>query len=124
MKCRHHAYARFRLLQVHSLGARLRGLLGRARPPGRRIGVWLFPCWAVHTVGMRYPIDVAFVGRDGSVRRLVRHLKPNRMALCLGAQSVVEFAVNTVDSELRYRRRLRVAIGRASGRRSSFVPLE
>ena len=29
--------------------------------------LWLQPCSSVHCVGMRYPIDVALVGRHGGV---------------------------------------------------------
>src|SRR5690606_21861232 len=43
---------RIRLVRARSMWARLRGLLGRVRPLGRRTGLWLSPCWAVHTFGM------------------------------------------------------------------------
>ncbi len=46
--------------------ARRRGLLGRDGIEGALV---LRPCRSVHTVGMRFPIDVAFVGRDGKVLR-------------------------------------------------------
>lgn len=104
---------RIRLVTTCGMLGRLRGLLCRAYPPGPRTGLWLSSCCAVHTIGMRYPIDVAFVDRDGRVRRLVRNLTPGRVAFCIGASSVIELAINTMDSPLRYQRRLHLAIRRA-----------
>ena len=46
---------------------RVRGLLGRDVVEG---GMVLRPCRQVHTVGMRFPIDVAFCDRDGRVLRV------------------------------------------------------
>jgi uncharacterized membrane protein (UPF0127 family) len=42
---------------------RRRGLLGR-ESLGATEGLLLTPCKAVHTVGMRFPIDVIFIDRD------------------------------------------------------------
>jgi len=49
-----------------SIRTRWRGLLGRDHLPYGDC-VLLRPCRSVHTVGMRFPIDVAFVDRDGVV---------------------------------------------------------
>lgn len=108
---------RIRLVQARSMWARLRGLLGRARPLGSRTGLWLSPCWAVHTFGMHYSLDVAFIGRDGGVQRLVRNLGPGRIAVCWGATSVIELRADLSDSSLRCRRRLQIAIRKARDRR-------
>jgi uncharacterized membrane protein (UPF0127 family) len=54
---------------------RYRGLLGRERIEGALV---LRPCRSVHTVGMRFPIDVAFCTRDLTVLRTVS-LRPNRV---------------------------------------------
>ena len=55
--------------------SRFVGLLGTAAI-GEGEGLWIVPCRSVHTLGMRYPIDVAFldargivVGIPGGVRR-------------------------------------------------------
>ncbi|MGE3856484.1 MAG: DUF192 domain-containing protein [Dehalococcoidia bacterium] len=56
---------------------RLRGLL--ARPPLRPGEALLIrPCNGVHTCGMRYPIDVVFLDREGRVLRVVPALRPWR----------------------------------------------
>lgn len=66
------------------------GLLARTRVQ-RDEGIWLSSCHAIHTVGMRYTIDVMFVDRDGCVLRIDREVRPNRFALsCRKAKAVVE----------------------------------
>lgn len=59
------------------MAARLRGLLGRPEPaPGE--GMLLVPCTGVHTFGLRYAIDVAFLDRAGRVVRARGGLRPGR----------------------------------------------
>ena len=43
--------------------ARLRGLLGTSELPADE-GLWLSPCNSVHSLGMRYAIDVIFLNRE------------------------------------------------------------
>ena len=45
--------------------SRLVGLLGTAAIAEGE-GLWIVPCRSVHTLGMRYPIDVAFLDARGS----------------------------------------------------------
>ncbi len=60
--------------------SRLRGLL--ARPPLRAgQGLLLLQCGSVHTVGMTYPIDVAFLDADGTVVRSIPRLAPCRVGV-------------------------------------------
>jgi len=56
--------------------ARRRGLLGRDGIDGVLV---LRPCRQVHTIGMRFAIDVAFCTRDGRVLRLTT-LRPGRVS--------------------------------------------
>lgn len=59
---------------------RLRGLL--ARPPMKEgEGFLLLECGSVHTVGMTYPIDVAFLDGEGTVVRNIAGLGPCRVGL-------------------------------------------
>ena len=53
---------------AESFGSRLRGLLGRDGIEG---ALYLHPAKSVHTLGMRFPIDVAFVDRELRVLRTV-----------------------------------------------------
>ena len=67
--------------------ARARGLLGRDGIDG---AIYLAPCRSVHTLRMRFPIDVAFVDDQMVVRRVLR-LRPGRITRpCLRARGVVE----------------------------------
>ena len=66
---------------------RARGLLLR-RPDGEELV--LFPCNDVHTVGMRHPIDVAFVDAAGVVLETYRNVGPLRRLRNRQAVAVVE----------------------------------
>lgn len=58
---------------------RLKGLLGtRAMHPGD--GLWISPCDSVHTLGMRYPLDVLFVDEQGIVVGSCPGLRPCRFS--------------------------------------------
>jgi uncharacterized protein len=45
---------------------RLRGLLDKTWLHSRE-GLWIVPCQSIHTVGMKFPIDVLFVDYSGHV---------------------------------------------------------
>ena len=77
---------------------RLRGLLGHREPqPGE--GLLIEPSNGIHTVGMRYPIDVLFVARDGTVIRCERALPPARMVPWVrGGHRVLELPSGTIDA--------------------------
>lgn len=63
---------------AHTFLSRLAGLLGTtAIAEGE--GLWLAPCHTVHTLGMRYPIDVAFLDARGVVVGILEELPPNRV---------------------------------------------
>jgi uncharacterized protein len=69
--------------------ARMRGLLGRrGLEPGE--GLLLRPASSVHTIFMRFPIDVVFLGRDGEVLKVAADVRPWRTAAARGAKAVVE----------------------------------
>jgi len=68
------------LIRIHvacDFFPRLIGLLGTVRPD-RKWALFITPCTGVHTIGMRYPIDILFLDRDGRVLQKVDELKPNR----------------------------------------------
>ena len=70
-----------------STGARVKGLLGRDGIEGALL---LQPAKSVHTLGMRFPIDVAFVDRDLVVVRTVV-MRPWRVGrIVFKAHSVIE----------------------------------
>jgi uncharacterized membrane protein (UPF0127 family) len=76
-----------RLEVAASYRTRRRGLLGRDGTAGALL---LTPCRAVHTLGMRFAIDVAYLDRSLTVLR-VETLRPGRMPLPrLAARHVLE----------------------------------
>ena len=75
--------------RLQSPWQRLRGLIGQPAPPAGQ-GVWLAPCRQVHTLWMRYPIDVVHLGQAGEVLS-VQTLPPWRIGRYLWrARGVVE----------------------------------
>jgi uncharacterized membrane protein (UPF0127 family) len=59
--------------------ARLRGLLGRSAL-SRREGLLLIGTKAIHTIGMRFPIDVAFLDCQSRVIHVIHSLPPFRFS--------------------------------------------
>lgn len=53
-------------------------------------GLWITPCEGVHTVGMKFPIDVLFLNKKRKVLKIRAAMPRWRMALCLWAHSVLE----------------------------------
>jgi uncharacterized membrane protein (UPF0127 family) len=72
--------------------SRLRGLLGASPGDlGNGWGLWIVPCRGVHTLAMRFPIDVVYLDRDGIVVHIDENLKPWRFArVHMQAASVLE----------------------------------
>jgi uncharacterized membrane protein (UPF0127 family) len=58
---------------------RKRGLLGREALASDE-GIYLVPCKGIHTFGMKFAIDVAFLAGDGRVVAVHHSLKPNRIS--------------------------------------------
>jgi len=71
---------------------RLRGLVGIAPDDFRNgRGIWIVPCHGVHTLAMRFPIDVAYLDQNRIVIHMERGLRPWRFApVRMQAVSVLE----------------------------------
>lgn len=80
-----------------AMGTRARGLIGRPRP-GQGEGLMLSPCRAIHTLGMRYAIDVIFLDRDGCVVALYPELRPGRFAWHPKATFALEVPTGTIEA--------------------------
>ena len=80
--------------------SRLVGLLGASEDDFRNgCGLWIRPCRGVHTLAMRFPIDVVYLDPAGTVVHLERALRPWRIApVRLQAASVLELPQNTITS--------------------------
>jgi len=57
---------------------RMRGLLGRRELPVGH-GLLIESCGSIHTLGMRFPIDVIFLDQAWQVRRICRMVQPGRL---------------------------------------------
>jgi uncharacterized membrane protein (UPF0127 family) len=71
--------------------ARMRGLLGKTGlPPGH--GLLILPCNAIHTIGMKFAIDVRFFDKKGNLVREYHHIQPGKWFVFGGfkAHSVLE----------------------------------
>jgi uncharacterized membrane protein (UPF0127 family) len=76
--------------------ARRRGLLG-VLDLETGSGLWIAPCEAVHTFGMKMPLDTVFLDALFQVRKLSSNLKPWRISICLSARSVLELQAGTIS---------------------------
>jgi uncharacterized protein len=75
--------------------SRLRGLLGRGELPAGE-GILLVPGGSIHTLFMRFPIDVVFLDRDDRVVGTRSTLRPWRMAFAR-ARKTLELAAGEVQ---------------------------
>jgi uncharacterized membrane protein (UPF0127 family) len=80
---------------AETVGERMRGLLGRDGLDG---AILLTHCRSVHTLGMRFPIDVAFLNRTGKVVAVVAPMRPWRLGRSrLRARQVLEAEAGTFE---------------------------
>ena len=75
--------------EAATLSARLLGLAFLAPIPPEH-ALFIPHCRSVHTFGMRFPIDVAFLDDAGRAIRIERAVGPRRVLSCRGAFAVVE----------------------------------
>ncbi len=78
--------------------SRLRGLIGVSEDDFRNgSGLWIRPCHGVHTLAMRFPIDVVYLDRAGMVVHVEQNLQPWRFSpVRMQAASVLELPSQTV----------------------------
>jgi uncharacterized protein len=86
-----------RVWNAVSAWERTRGLLGRP-PLQSGEGMMINECRLVHTIGMGYPLDLAFLDNAGRVRKLLRNVRPARLAGSLHAERTLELAPGTLAS--------------------------
>ena len=81
---------------ARTIGERTRGLLDWEEIlPGQALVI--SPCKAIHMFGMRFPIDVLFVGRDGVVLRAIEGIKPGQMTrVYFRARLTIELPVGAI----------------------------
>jgi uncharacterized membrane protein (UPF0127 family) len=78
-----------------SRNSRRIGLLMHSRlAPGE--GLWLKPCDSIHTFGMKFPIDVVFLGKDNTVLDVHPNMAPGQTVEFAWAHSALEFPAGTL----------------------------
>jgi uncharacterized membrane protein (UPF0127 family) len=81
-----------------SSDTRTKGLLGRESLDTGE-GLYIVPCQWVHMFGMKFPIDIVFLDREGRVLSMQHTLKPNRVSkLVWRADGVLELPAGTLGS--------------------------
>jgi uncharacterized protein len=75
---------------------RNRGLLGRSGIPAGSAMV-IAPSNSVHMFFMRFPLDIVFVAKDGTVVKTRPNVRPWRVAAAWRAFAVVEGPVGMID---------------------------
>jgi uncharacterized membrane protein (UPF0127 family) len=86
----HHLPGGRRLFVARSRRARLLGLALLPRAPPAGWALVLPRCSSVHTVGMRFALDLVFLDAGGRVLRVARGVPPWRVVSCRGAAAGVE----------------------------------
>jgi uncharacterized protein len=94
------AYLATHLSVAETHWSRLRGLMCRDAacfPAGDAL--WIVPSRGVHTLAMKFPIDVLYLDTNKLVVHVEQNLKPWRVArVSLRTASVLEFPGNTLAS--------------------------
>jgi uncharacterized protein len=83
-----------RALIADTSKARKTGLLKHDRLESGE-GLWITPCEGVHTVGMKFSIDVLFLNKKRKVVKIRAAMPRWRLAACLRAHSVLELPSGT-----------------------------
>ena len=85
------------LIPAFESASRRTGLLAhQAMPAGA--AMIIAPCNAVHTIGMKFPIDIAFVAKDGRIIKIRHDVPARRMAASLRAFAVIELAAGVLTA--------------------------
>jgi uncharacterized membrane protein (UPF0127 family) len=79
---------------------RLRGLMGATSSTfNTGQALWIVPCHGVHTMAMRFPLDLLYLDHYSTVIHLEEAVKPWRFAAVrLRAASVLELPAGTIRS--------------------------
>lgn len=73
------------------------GLLNRISL-GQEEALVIKPCNSIHTFFMKFPIDVVFLDKKGTVVKLVKSLKPWRLSACMpNGFMVIELMSGRID---------------------------
>ena len=83
-----------RVAEANTRAARMKGLAKLDVLP-ERLALHIPRCRSVHTFTMRFPLDLVWLAKDGSVVRVDENVPPRRVRTCVRARSVVECNAGT-----------------------------
>lgn len=84
-------------------------------------GLYIAPCRAIHSVAMRYPIDVVFLDAAWNELKRVDGLVPHRVVVCWRATAAVELPAGYCQRVPDYLSRIRQTLLSASFTESGEV---
>lgn len=82
------------VLKTTSIAERMRGLLWHT-PLNDGEGLLIQPCSSIHTFGMHYEIDVIFLSKELTIKKIFSHVKPYRFVMSFGAAMVLEIVADS-----------------------------
>jgi uncharacterized membrane protein (UPF0127 family) len=89
-----------RVKKADNFLTRIVGLLKR-HALGPEEALWLVPSKGIHTIGMKFPIDVIFLDRDNVVQRVISGLPPYRVTnIQFRTYSILELPKGTIGKSL------------------------
>lgn len=92
-----HTWLATTVRKADSFMTRLIGLLKR-NALGPEEALWLIPSKGIHTIGMKFPIDVIFLDKNSVVLEAISGLAPYRItAVRLRGHSILELPKGTVQ---------------------------
>ena len=87
-----------RVALADTLRTRLKGLLGK-RSVEPDDGLWLVPSHGIHTIGMRFAVDLIYLDSANRVIYLVEHLGPFRISpIWMRCASILELPSRAIYS--------------------------
>jgi hypothetical protein len=89
-----------RVKKADNFFTRIVGLLKRHKL-GPEEALWLVPSKGIHTIGMKFPIDVIFLDKNNVVRRIISGLRPYRVTgIQFKTYSILELPKGTIGKSL------------------------
>jgi len=85
----------FNIMNANTWFLRLRGLLGRKLKENE--GMLIEPCNSVHTLWMKYDLDVIYINKNNQIVKIIKKLKPWKLSVCGTAYKTLELPVGTAD---------------------------
>ena len=83
-----------------SFFTRLKGLLGKTQLSEGQ-GIIIKPCNSVHTIGMKFAIDVAFIDNDNVVNHIINDMAPGKTSpIIRKAKYVIEAKSRSFEGRL------------------------